>query len=174
MEEFVRRSHERYGERYNYNKSVYIASDKPITITCYTHGDFTVARAEKHLTGQECPTCCKSNGSSFELYIATLLNKYNIKHEREKTFDDCRAPSSNRKLKYDFYLPDFNILIEFDGIQHHQPVEFFNTKYSFEKTQLHDFIKTNYAKESGLFLIRLTSSTINDMEKLVNRLSYGC
>ncbi len=167
IEEFIRRSRERYGERYNYNKSVYIASDKPITITCGAHGDFIIARAEKHLTGQACPTCCKSNGSSFELYIATLLSTHNISYEREKTFDGCRSPITNRRLKYDFYLSEFNTLIEFDGIQHHQPVKFFNKRCSFEKMQLHDLTKTNYAKEVGIMLIRFTISNIDDIKKLL-------
>jgi very-short-patch-repair endonuclease len=70
-------------------------------------------------------------------------------------------------LKYDFYLSEFNTLIEVDGIQHHQPVKFFNERCSFEKMQLHDLTKTNYAKEVGIILIRLTTSNIDDIKKLL-------
>ena len=47
-------------------------------------------------------------------FLKQKLLELNIKYETEKWFNDLR--SDNKKpLQFDFYLPDLNILIEFDG-----------------------------------------------------------
>lgn len=167
LSEFVSRANIRYSNVYDYSKSEYISSSLPITITCRVHGDFTVARAEKHLFGQECPTCCKTNGSSYELRINNWLTMRNISFQREKTFDDCLSPISGRKLKYDFYIPSIRTLIEFDGIQHFKPIAFFNQSYTFEKGQVHDLVKTQYATDNSYSLLRLTVTTLHLLETLI-------
>lgn len=58
-------------------------------------------------------------------------------------------------LSYDFYLPSHNLLIEFDGIQHFQPVEFFGGEEVFKKQVRNDKIKTDYAREYGYELLRI-------------------
>lgn len=42
----------------------------------------------------------------------------NVSFEKEKTFIDCVNPKTNFLLRFDFYLPDYNIIIEYDGEQH--------------------------------------------------------
>jgi very-short-patch-repair endonuclease len=165
--DFIQKAIVRYGDRYVYTNSIYLKSDKPITIACILHGSFTVGRAEKHLTGQECPTCCKLNTSSFELQIKIALEAHKIKYEREKTFDGCRSPSSNHKLKYDFFLTDLNILLEFDGEHHFTHNALFNQKYSLEKCQIHDAIKDTFAANAGIGVIRLTISTISTLNDIL-------
>lgn len=49
-----------------------------------------------------------------ELNIETLLRENNIEYIKEKTFEDLG------KLRFDFYLPTYQRLIEFDGIQHYK------------------------------------------------------
>jgi very-short-patch-repair endonuclease len=41
-----------------------------------------------------------------------------ISFETQKSFDSCRFPSTNKLAKFDFYIKESNILIEYDGIQH--------------------------------------------------------
>lgn len=55
--------------------------------------------------------CLKSKG---EYKISQLLNKLKIKYDIQKTFPNCNSESGNL-LKFDFYLPDYNILIEYQG-----------------------------------------------------------
>jgi hypothetical protein len=52
--------------------------------------------------------------SKGEEKIMSILDKSKIKYVREKTFPDLR----NGKLRFDFYLPGFGILLELDGLQH--------------------------------------------------------
>ena len=54
--------------------------------------------------------------SAGELKIRELLTKNNIRFETQKTFETCRFTSTNALARFDFYLLDYNILIEYDGI----------------------------------------------------------
>ena len=60
--------------------------------------------------------CFKS--SKGELKISKALKKLKINYENQKSFNNCRNPETNRKLFFDFYLPDYNCCIEYDGEQH--------------------------------------------------------
>lgn len=59
-----------------------------------------------------CGLCRRSKGEDL---ICSLLDSLQIKYEREKRFKDCRYKNT---LPFDFYLPDYNICIEYDGEQH--------------------------------------------------------
>ena len=59
--------------------------------------------------------CLKSRG---ENKISNILSNAKITFEREKTFNTCKFPDSNALARFDFYLPDYNICIEYDGEQH--------------------------------------------------------
>ena len=53
--------------------------------------------------------------SKGEKKIINFLNEHNITFEREKTFSDCRGRTGRQPLRFDFFLKDYNILIEYDG-----------------------------------------------------------
>jgi hypothetical protein len=75
---------------------------------------------------------------------------------RQKTFSDCTNTLlgiSCRKLPFDFYLPEKNTLIEFDGQQHFTPVW---GKEALEKIQRTDSLKNQYCKKNGIKLIRIS------------------
>ncbi|PPD55285.1 MAG: hypothetical protein CTY12_01380 [Methylotenera sp.] len=163
LAEFVEKANQVHSNKYDYSQSVYICSNKPISITCPDHGEFIVGRAEKHiLTGQQCPSC--NVGSSGEELIKRLLDKHNIVYEVQKKFNDCRSPLTNRILSFDFYLPDYNTLIEFDGEHHFKPVKLFHVGDKFERMIMHDAIKTAYASQTGIILIRIPYTRIQHLE----------
>lgn len=74
--------------------------------------------------------CRYCNISSGEFKISEFLNKHNIFYENEKIFDDCR---DIKPLRFDFYLPKYNLVIEYDGKQHFEPVKFWNGNDAEEK-----------------------------------------
>lgn len=79
---------------------------------------------------------CGCLRSYYEDQIAKILKEeLNIYIIREKTFDDCVNPFTNRKLRFDFYLPKYNTCIEFNGKQHY---EFGKGNYSYSKEKLKD------------------------------------
>lgn len=71
-----------------------------------------------HLKRGSVVSCgCKSQSIPAEK-IEKILEKNNIRYIKEKTFDKCVNPKTNRYLRFDFYLPDYNCCIEYDGEQH--------------------------------------------------------
>ena len=99
------------------------------------------------IEGKRCPLCCNYKG---EIIINKILKSLNINYEYQKTFDDLR---DTQPLSYDFYIPDQNILIEYQGVQHYVPVDAFGGKAQFKIQQKHDQLKLEYAKDHGYNLI---------------------
>ena len=73
---------------------------------------------ERHSRNHGCPECNKSKG---EAKIAEVLNKYNIRGIPEYVFKGCRNVSP---LPFDSFLPKYNTTIEYQGLQHYEPVDF--------------------------------------------------
>lgn len=116
------------------------------------------------LSGHSCPMCNISNG---EYQVKKWLEDKCINYEPQKKFVDCRDVFS---LPFDFYIPDYNICIEYDGEQHFKPVSFGSgnkkrVEEIFEYTQRHDKIKTEYCERNGIKLIRIAYNE-NVKEKL--------
>lgn len=85
---------------------------------------------------------CGCLASEGERIIQSILEQNNISFKKQKTFQTCFNPKTNALLKFDFYLPDYNCCIEFDGIQHYK--EQFSWYYSnLEDVQYRDNIKNN-------------------------------
>mgnify|MGYP003571244943 CR=1 FL=1 len=102
------------------------------------------------LYGTGCPNCCLSKG---EKYIKQFLEDKNIIFEQQKRFLDLFYKNYKNKLSYDFYLPDYNLLIEYNGKQHYQPINRFGGEESFIEQQNRDKLKIQYAKDKNLNLL---------------------
>ena len=99
------------------------------------------------LGGQRC--ICTVNKTETKLYNH-LKETYNI--NREKKFDWCINPLTNRELPFDFYLSDHNILIELDGRQHFEQVSNWEAP---EETRKRDTHKMVEAFKRGFTIIRI-------------------
>ena len=89
--------------------------------------------------------------------IQQLLEENEIHYIQEYKFKDCVSPKGNL-LKFDFYLPEYNIVIEYDGEQHFYLTAFGENKSGEERlkeNQEYDNIKNEYCKENGIQLIRI-------------------
>lgn len=106
---------------------------------------------------------CVSKSSYGEYYIAQYLTDHNIKFIQEHRFSDCK---DKKPLPFDFYLPDINLCIEFDGIQHERPVRGYK---SFSKTKVHDKTKNEYCLNKGINLLRIPSREFNNIDKILDR-----
>lgn len=110
-----------------------------------------------------CPQCSSSKG---ERRISEWLRKNNIKYESEKVFRDLLSDLGN-PLRYDFYLPDYNTLIEYDGLQHDKWIKSWVTKDKFERTQYHDKLKNRYAENNNIKLIRIREKDFENIEDIL-------
>ena len=118
-----------------------------------------------HLQGYGCPVCSESHG---EKYVRNYLDKNNINYISQKRFHDLKDKTY---LSYDFYLPEYNMLIEYQGIQHYESIKFNGkNKSNLEKQQEHDNLKRKYAKDNGYKLLEL-KYTLNTQELVDKYLS---
>ena len=70
-------------------------------------------------------------------------------------------------LRPDFFLNAFNLLIEYDGIQHFEPVSHFGGEEGFLKRQEKDREKEMYCKENGIDILRIPYWEIDNIEKII-------
>lgn len=91
----------------------------------------------------------KKRMSYGETLISNFLEKNNINFKYDKSLKD-----SELRLRFDFYLPEYDTCIEFDGLQHFQPVEHFGGEIEFEKTKIRDEIKNSWCSSNNIKLIR--------------------
>lgn len=96
-----------------------------------------------------CKYCRRPLG---EQTIINVLESLNIAYKSPAIIG---AKREGYDLHYDFLLPKYNILIEYDGVQHYQPISKMGGTKSFKRRQLNDRIKTEYAKENGYHLFRI-------------------
>lgn len=89
-----------------------------------------------------------------ERCISSYLTRHSVQHITEMTFEDC-VGVNGWVLRFDFYIPHLNTLIEYDGIQHFQPVEYFGGIVSHKKQITNDEIKNRYCIEKNIRLVRL-------------------
>ena len=111
-----------------------------------------------------CPTCAESHG---EKAITYFLEDKNIEFERQKSFNDCKY---KRELKFDFFLPEKNMFIEYDGMQHFKPIEFFGGDKAYKHQKHLDSIKDKYALKKGIKMVRIKYTPSLDIlnKELIN------
>ena len=114
-----------------------------VDIICKRHGVFH-QKPYIHTSGSGCPRCKESKG---EKIISWFLNKKNIKYETQKTFPGCVDVN---QLRFDFYIPEYNTCIEYNGIQHYKSINHFGGDTSFEQRQINDNIKLNYTIDNEI------------------------
>ena len=95
--------------------------------------------------------------------MALLLTKENILFERQRSFPWLK---NKKSLLLDFYLPERNIAIECQGIQHFQPVEFFGSEVAYEEATQRDKVKYELCKENGIRILYFSDKVYNFFEKI--------
>lgn len=113
------------------------------------------------------PCDCWKNISKGVLKIKSILEENNIIYKQEYSYNDCLSPKGN-KMKFDFFLPDFNCLVEYDGEQHFLPMSFGSTEITGEeKLKLnheYDNIKNNYCLQNNITLIRIPYTHYKELQ----------
>jgi Zn finger protein HypA/HybF involved in hydrogenase expression len=158
-QDFINESRLIHGNLYDYSKTEYVLAKKPLIIICNKHGDFSQAPTH-HLSGQGCPVCKSSKG---EKKVTDILNKMKINFKHHHIFKDFT------NYEYDFFIPEKNLCIEYDGIQHFQPVNYFGGKEAFKTQQIRDKIKNEYCFKNNIKLIRI-SYIEKDIENILNKI----
>ena len=118
------------------------------------------------LHGQGCPKCKTSHG---ERKVYNYLKNHDFVFQEQKIIQ-----TENHTLKLDFYLEEQGqkFAIEYNGIQHYEPVEFFGGESEFVKQQERDSEKKKYCQENNITLICIpyNNEYLIESEALAQRL----
>jgi hypothetical protein len=153
-QEFILKAKAIHGDLYDYRNVNYINNSTKIEIGCKKHGIFKQTPA-KHLKNQGCGNCNLSKG---ELLIKKWLDNNNISYEQQKKFPDCK---NKQKLSFDFYLKQYSTLIEFQGVQHYKPVNYWKGMQGLVLQQFNDKIKKEYVNNNGYTLLEINHELDN-------------
>lgn len=145
----------------------YVNAKTKIKCKCSMHGQEFEMIPSHILRGAS--GCSRCNLSIGENKIKDILIKNNINFVQQKRFDDCK---DKYKLAFDFYLPDHNIVIEYDGEQHFRTVTYGKMSEeqalkNLETTQKHDAIKNKYCERNNIQLIRIKYTEKENIEKII-------
>lgn len=109
----------------------------------------------------------KTKMSYGEKIIYDILLANNVSFRYNRSLSDC---SNKSKLRFDFYIPSYNICLEYDGIQHFKPIDYFGGEEEFEKTKIRDNIKNLFCKVNNIKLLRFNYiQTVNDIEIILKK-----
>lgn len=140
---------------------VYIKNKTNLTWKCGKCNGVWEARLDRVKSGTWCPRCCDSHG---ERCISNFLDSKNIKYKREYIFKNLK----NRK--YDFYLEDHNMLIEFDGLQHFQIYGNYTPDLeTLEKNQKRDVEKTLFSIKNNIKLLRIHYNHVKYVDSIIEK-----
>ena len=156
-DEIIKRANNVHDNFYDYSFVEYVNDYTKIKINCPIHGIFEQTPGSHIRNKSGCPSCSMSKG---EREISIILNKMDINFIPQMKFEDCKY---YRPLPFDFFLPYYNTIIEYDGIHHFQPTDFSNGSQdedkilkSFKLTKLKDKIKDNFCKIKNIRMIRIS------------------
>ena len=149
--------HENY---YDYSFIEYNGSLKKVCVICPEHGEFWQTPAH-HLEGAGCPKCNSSKG---EKEIRKWLKENNILFEEQKRFSVCK---DEKPLSYDFYVPERNLLIEYNGAQHYKAVEQFGGEKRLRLQRHHDWLKRKFAKDNDYKLLIIPYWKFEDISEIL-------
>lgn len=127
-------------------------------------GNIRIVNGESLRTGDSMSCGCIK--STAEYNTIEYLNAHNIKYYSQKRFDDLCGIGGG-KLSYDFFLPDYSLLIECQGQQHYFPVEVYGGEEQFKKQLEHDKRKREYAIAHGYELFEIPYWQYSKIENVI-------
>lgn len=128
-------------KNYDFSKVVYDGCENKVIVGCPKHGEFKI-KALSLQQGQGCPIC---RMPKLEIAVRNILIENNIKYVMQKRFKKWLGGQS-----LDFYLPDYNIGIECQGIQHFKNDKMYN---KLEEVQNRDERKKKLCRNNNVHLI---------------------
>lgn len=136
--EFIKNAKIIHNNTYDYSNVKYINNKIEVDIKCNKHGIFK-QRPDSHLNGKGCKTCNSSKG---EKHIRLFLLENNISFIEQYRFKNQQINIKN--CKYDFYLVDYNTIIEYHGEQHF----YYNAHFHEDFLDFLSKVKVDYEKKS--------------------------
>lgn len=164
------KNNEKLMKEWNYKKNnninpnfLTIGSHKRVWWKCQLCGYEWESVVQKRVKKYGCPRCQKINSKSNK-DIMEFLIELNISFEPEKRFNNC---VDKLCLPFDFFIPDYNLCIEYQGEQHYRPILNFGGFNNYIIIKKHDYIKKEYCKENNINLLEIPYWYKNILKKLI-------
>lgn len=165
-EEVIKRFREIHGDKYNYSLVDYNGVNRLVDIICPKHGVFKQT-PYRHMIGNGCPKCSNSQG---ENSIIRVLDKYNVKYEYQYKILLNLILWGKKELRVDFYLPQENMIIEYNGIQHYEEVKHFHEKDNgFEKQKARDRKLKKWCEDNNIKLLVIKYTQKERIEEILKQ-----
>lgn len=162
-EEFIQKAQQIHGDKYDYSKVNYIRTDQDVEIICKKCNKSFFQKPYKHLQKHGCPRCNQSHG---ETEIESFLDLKSIKYIKQHKITGNFRNRTN--IYVDFYIPEYNIFIEYNGEQHYVPIEHFGGELQFSEQQIRDQDLKNYCIENNIKLLEISYK-----DNVVEKLNYN-
>ena len=156
--------------------SKYEGTKEKIKYECLICHKVFETKAGKILSGESSCHFCKA--SKGERRISLFLDRQGIVYEKERKFEGCKA---KKCLPFDFYIPKYNLVIEYQGEQHYYPVDFSYTPTTeskekalriFGEIRQRDEIKKEFCKKNKIDFLEISYRDYNKIEEIItNRLN---
>jgi len=157
---FIERAVKIHGNYYNYDSVDYKYSNIKVDIKCNTCNLIFSQTPASHLQKRGCPKCKFSQG---EKQIEKFLTDNNIIFIYQKIFKDLKGMKGGY-LKFDFYIPENNLCIEYDGEQHFDTT----SKYWSNSIVENDNKKNLYCRENNIQLLRISYLDKDRIEEIIS------
>ena len=159
--EYIREYMKSFG--YTLLTDKYINNKQRLEIMCGKGHIFQMSFSKFKNSNHRCPLCKMTNG---EQEIEEILKDFNILYNYQYPFDDCK---NKECLPFDFYLPQYNCCIEYDGEYHYHYNYFGNTLLDLMNRKYKDNIKTNYCQQNNIKLIRIPYWDFNNIKNILKQ-----
>lgn len=124
-------------------------------------GNIMIKNMDSFIHGKRgCITCTLGNKKYGEDYIENFLTNNSISFEKQKSFSDLRNKITGRNLYIDFWLKDYKVGIEVNGLQHYVPINHWGGQEAFDKQVYRDKIKSQYFIDNGYTLININNKQL--------------
>ena len=168
------KSHEQFLQEFNERNpqhktieilSEYIKDEEPVLCRCKVCNHTWSAKAHNLINKRSASGCPVCNTSKGELKIMSYLEDNDIPFEWQKSYDGL-VGTGGGLLSYDFYIPNKNLLIEYQG-EFHDGTAPYQTKDQFEYQKEHDRRKREYAENNKIPLLEIWYQDFDNIEQIL-------
>lgn len=160
-DEVVRRFNEIFNNKYDYSLFLSYHNKKDIIqVICPKHGAWEVSVSNHLFRHSGCPMCKRSLG---EERIAKFLEDNNIEYVEQYRVKNESLLCINKYMLIDFFLPKYNLAIEYNGIQHYKESPIFDTRNLLQQ-QERDFSVIQYCQNHAIDFLEISYKDFDSIE----------
>lgn len=166
---FIKRSKERYGDRFDYSKVNYKNEGTPVLVRCKEHDYWFEILPDTHVRRGDggCPLC---SGSTGEMEVRKWLDEAKVEYVTQYPIENINPDLHQSCLIVDFYLPIQNMFVEYNGQQHYENIEGFYKRSSktFEEQQLRDKTLRIYCEIHEIRLLEIPYWDFENIDRILS------